>query len=124
MTEFEKKLEKLPKWVRDHFKTLSQQRDAAVHALDRFEDENKKSEFFVEDAVCDGINKGPSRRRRYIQAYKIECEHAGVNVSILLRADNIEISWDGIGRHGDDIVMQPKSYQMISLFQHGAKKQR
>ena len=122
--ELDKKIAKLPKWAIEHFKTITMQRDAAVRALDNFENSNTESAFFFEDAVCDGVNRGPTNRRNYSQGYKIQFEHAGVGVSMLLRDDSIEIAWDGIGRHGDDIVMQPKSWQMISLFQFGAKRQR
>jgi len=123
-------ISKLPKWARDHIKNINQERDAAVTALDNFCNEEKQSPFYVEDFICDGVKAdehgigGPSNRRRYVQTNRIEVEHAGVYLSVLLRADTIELSWDS-GRKGlEDIVLQPKSFQMVSLFVPGATKQR
>lgn len=130
MKPTEQQIEKLPKWAKGHIKDIEQERDAARRALDEFCDDQTPSAFYTEDYVCDGKNKnaqgigGPTTRRLYIQTHRMEVEHAGVYLSILLRDDTIELSWDS-GRRGlEDIVLQPKSFQMISLFVPGATKQR
>lgn len=119
------KIPNLPKWAQQHIKTIEQQRDAAVRALEEFCDNDTPSAFFVEDYVCDGESKGPTTRRHYIQTRSIEVAHAGVGLRVLLRGDSIELSWDTEGRRlADDVIFQPKSFQMASLFMPGAKKQR
>ncbi len=68
----QEQIDKLPKWARNHIKYLGMERDAAVRALNEYIDEQTKSAFSVTDNICSGEEKGPSRKVRYIQTYKME----------------------------------------------------
>lgn len=113
---------KLPKWAQDEIKSLARQRDAAIRALNEYVDNQTESPFYTEDNECTGEQSGPTNRRRYIQAHKIEVQWRGV----YLRVDandfgqsghGIRIQWSGgDGRlTGREVAFIPGSYQQARL---------
>jgi hypothetical protein len=113
------RIEKLPAWAREHIKDLQRQRDLAVRSLNEYCDTQTPSPFFTSDMESTGEQKGPTIRKRYIQAYKIIVEHEGVSLKVMVRpgdSKKIELQW-GVaeGRITEDIAFVPCSFQAADL---------
>lgn len=111
---------KLPKWAQEHVRFISMQRDAAVKALNRFNDSQTESPFFVEDHVCSGESSGPSTKKMFIQAYCMSVNWRGV----LLKIDandygqsghGIRLQWNGADRTIEEIAFIPTSFQSAKI---------
>ena len=117
--ELAEKVSKLPKWAREHIERLARQRDTAVHALDEYTDDQKPSAFYTDDAECTGEKRGPTFRRRNIQAHRIICEANGVWLEIgvpQIVRDGINIQWGGEKRFSiTEAAFIPESYQRARI---------
>lgn len=105
------KLDKLPKWAQEYVRKLERDLSLAKRLLDEWKDEQTESPFYVVDYDMGEF------RTRYVQAYKMEVEYAGVHLSILLRQDEreIDLSW-GIGEdRTGEVALIPHSYQHVKL---------
>lgn len=58
------RIEKLPVWARDYIRTLERERDAAQDSLNRFNDEQTKTDIFYDKSV---IGMKNARHTCYIQ---------------------------------------------------------
>lgn len=114
MTTDNLKIDKLPKWAQQHIKDISRQRDVAIDALNKYVDNQTEAPFYISEMECTGENKGPAKKTRYIQGHWLNATHQGVKLSVLLRDDHIDISWDSEDRK--DIAMVPASHQQVRLY--------
>jgi len=115
-------LSKLPKFAQEYISNLQRQRDAAVHALNKFTDAQAESAFYVDENICTGEESGPSRKRTYIQTRQIVCCSEGVEVRVFASGalygksrPGIEIQWSTPQHGHGDICMRPESFQYIRL---------
>jgi hypothetical protein len=117
------RIEKLPKWAQDEFRSLQRERDTAVRKLQEYEDAQTESPISYTSLVSDGAaDVGPSIRTRYINGTnKIEFEHKGVHLRVMLteecpsRSDGIHVSWS-VGQNSvGEIAMIPDGFQSIRL---------
>lgn len=119
MTPTPEQIEKLPKWARDHIKTLSRERETAIQALKEACDSEKPSPFYYENFDSTGEGRGPSRRRNYVQAHSMVCEFDGVRLTISAHHYNqqkgIQLSWDDPQRSLAEMAFIPKSYQQAII---------
>lgn len=118
-------LAKLPKWAQEEFNTLLQQRDTAVAALRKYTDNQTPSAVKIDEMLC--LEKGaPEFRTRYIQTERVQFEWSGVELSVHLSDRNdrksIDIQWESTSRMFNEVIMQPRSYQNISIFLPTAQK--
>ena len=104
---------KLPVWAQEEIRNLERERDNAIKALNDALNHQTESPIFYWDYVSTGENQGPTQKTFYIQTRRIEINHAGVEVSILLRDDHIYISWGGHNRK--DAAFIPSSYQAAHI---------
>jgi len=118
------RFDKLPKWAQSHIRTIERERDTAIRALNQYIDNQTPSPFYSDEYVSTGeAQRGPSGKRRYFQAYKMEVDHGGVLLNIMLREalsqsaqkPCIELQWGGSGRGMDDVIFQPYSFQAARL---------
>ena len=116
MSEMESKIERLPKWAQDHIRDLERQRNAAIRTLNETLDKQTPGPFFYDDMPCTGEGgaDGPVFKRIYIQAgWRIQCEHAGVLLSITVPPDGrkeIRLQWMTPEMSSRDIALIPESY--------------
>ncbi len=109
-------IETLPKWAQQKFRQLERQRDVAVLTLNKWRDSQTPSPIYVDDNPCTGEKKGPVQKRHYIQAYKVNVDHAGVELEILLRDNQIDMSWHSSGiRTMSEVALVPEAYQKCRL---------
>lgn len=111
---------KLPKWAQRYIEGLIREREQAVTALNKFEDDQQESKFYFDEWVCDGEAQtkghgGPTTRRKYVQTRQIEVDHNGIHLNVLCRDEAIDISWSRFKRGGADIPMLPRSSNQIWL---------
>ena len=120
----QQRIDRLPKWARDHIKNVARQRDAAVRKLNEFEDTQTPGPFSYDDFVCDGAGKdgSPGMRKRYVSgAHRMNINHAGVELEVCLRDDLIDLRWDSEdARLRYNVVMQPRSSNNVHLYIVGA----
>jgi hypothetical protein len=110
------KIKKLPKWAQVYIDSLEIERDAAVKTLNRSLDDQTPSDFYIDDFVHTGEDKGPTVKRRYFQAHRMTVGYKDVQLDIYLRgADGIELSWSDLKRHGREVAFVPSSYQKARL---------
>lgn len=116
MNDLSTKIAKLPRWAQDHIKRLQQQRDAAVVTLQEWEDHQTEAPFYTDEMICDGglsgLQYGPSSRRRYFQARKMEVVHGGVCLEIILRDSCLQLSYEGLGH---EVALIPEGHQTVRL---------
>lgn len=113
-------LAKLPRWAQDHIKDITRERDVAVRALNEYCDDQTPSPFYVDEMVCTGEQRGPSIKRRYIQAHTIKVKWAGVDLVIDAndygnRNNEIGLQWSTTPRGCGDVALIPKSFQSVTL---------
>ena len=106
------RLDKLPVWAQDHITNLQRQRDVAVKRLDEMTDAQTPAPFWYDENDYTNPEGGPVSRRVYIQTHKIEVSHAAVSLTVQLRENVIDLSWDGREKH---VCFQPKSFQQAYL---------
>jgi hypothetical protein len=112
----QEKIDKLPAWVRNHIEELELQRDVAVRTVKEFEDAQTKSPFFYEEHIWTPKQSGPEPVRRYVQTNRMVAVHGGVELSVLIRDDHLELTWGEAGTfHGGEIAMIPESYMQARL---------
>ena len=115
MGDIEEKIKKLPKWIQDHITNLQRQRDTAVNALNEYCDEQTPSPFYTDDMLCTGEQRGPSIKKRYIQAHSIQIKNAGVRLRITLQNDHIYLQWGGSEQDLNEVAFVPTSFQAVRL---------
>lgn len=83
-------INKLPKWAQEKIRDLERERDAAVVALNEFQDKQTPSRIWTEDIVCTGEESGPTAKRNYFQTRSLEIQvgdHKRSTIHLLLRPD-------------------------------------
>lgn len=110
-------ISRLPKWAQEYITAVIRQRDVAVRALNAYCDESTPSPFRTEDLECTGEEQGPSLKVRYIQAHRVIAEHAGVELTVLIRPDEpvIELSWGRPGGAPCAVALIPSAFQSAHL---------
>ena len=113
------RFERLPVWAQDHIVQLKREREAALHQLNKHEQQQEESPFFAESLVCDGERgRGPSARKTY---YKTDgvlyAQHAGITLRIsVVYEDRIELSWsEGTMHTLGEVAFIPSSHQQARL---------
>lgn len=114
------KLEKLPKWAQEEFKSLERERDDAINSLKKWTDEQTTSPISVSELVCDGEQRGPGHYTRYIQSNHIEINFQDVYLRILLRDGDrgrggIELQWSGREAMLEEMALIPTGFQSATL---------
>jgi hypothetical protein len=111
---------KLPKWAQDHIRDLERQRDESVKALNEYVDSQTPAAFYYDDIVGTEEGVGPSWKRVYVQTRQITVEYAGIELSIRIKDDEIDLQWNRIKRHLDYVAFVPKSFQsaVLSIGEH------
>jgi hypothetical protein len=79
---------KLPKWVQEHIKKIQYQRDAAVDALNKFQDEQTPTNVYIEEHPCVGESSGPSKKIRYIQAHAVTFKLGEEEITVRYKYDS------------------------------------
>lgn len=109
-------------WAQDRMRALERERLEAVRLLSEWTDNQTPSPIYIDEFCSTGEKQGPTHRRRYIQASKLEIEHAGVQCSILLsrkddsqREYGIQIQYSKVDRITGRVAMVPTSFQTIEL---------
>lgn len=115
--ETEPDISKLPKWAQEHIRDLKRERDEAVKALNKFEDNQTPSPIYTWDMISTGESVGPTTKVRYIQSNHVEIEWQGVGLTVLLRDDRIDLSWRSLDRRMSVVPFVPTSFQSADLFQ-------
>lgn len=120
-SELQDKIAKLPKWVQDEMKKLRLERDAAVNALNRFTDDQTPTGIWVEEHPCTGEKPGPSFKRRYINAHKVDFECGGVHLSVRFDEDSerIDLSYCEGADYTGEVAMLVKSFNRVVLSTKG-----
>jgi hypothetical protein len=110
---------RLPKWAQEEMRSLTQQRDTAVHKLFEFEDSQTPSKVWSEDLIH--VGAAPILVKHYFQTHRVEIEHAGVRLVVRGLHDNsddMRLSWrpagDGLWSC-TDVAFIPESYQQARL---------
>ena len=107
------RFEKLPKWAQEYIRDLENQRDAAVRALNDFQDRSSPSPIYIEDHPCTGEDAGPSFKRAYLQTHKVFFEYAGVELCVTTWDNEIRLDWNGHG--SKETAFIPSSRQQARL---------
>jgi len=108
-------INKLPKWVQDHIKTIERERDTTIRVLNDYLERASWSPFSIEDGICTGEHQGPTTKTRYIQTEKMLVEHAGVRLAIHCDNKCIVLQWEDSEQLGVEVAMVPQSYQRVHL---------
>ena len=108
-------ISRLPKWAQQRIKDLERERETAVRALNEYVDHRTPSPFYTADLVCTGEETGPSSKRVYIQTHHMTVVHQGVELSILLRDDHIDLGWAASENTMKHVAFVPSSYQQAKL---------
>lgn len=106
---------RLPKWAQKKIRKLEQEREAAVRALNETLDKQTPSAFSYFDYLSTWETKSPSQKLFYVQTHKMTVNHAGVELNILLRDTQIDISWGTDDSRTRAIAFIPTSYQAAKL---------
>jgi hypothetical protein len=109
-------LAKLPKWAQEHIVNLERRTKTAEDALNDYKDNQTPSEFYTEDMLCVGEGS-PEYVKRYVQGYKMNVEHDGVRLTILLRQDEkgIDLQWYSTDRLMREVAMVPLSFNKVKI---------
>jgi|SRR3972149_7480982 len=105
---------KLPKWAQEQIKKLQRQRDTAVKLLEEYLNEQTPSAFSYDDFSHLGEDQGKFTTK-YVQTHKMEVEHAGVHLTIILREKHIDLQWGGVPEHHGEMAFIPASHQAAYL---------
>jgi hypothetical protein len=113
-------LSKLPKWAQEHIHNLERQRDVAIRALNESLDNQTKSPFSYEKYECTGEESGPTTKTFFIQAYSIQVNWLGVELTVGAHdygntGRGIKLQWGMENRFGEDVAFIPSSYQSARL---------
>lgn len=110
-------IEKLPRWAQQFIKYLEMEREHAIRELNEYCDSTTPSPYYTDNYVSTGEKTGPSVKTRFIQAHRLMVDFEGVTLQIIPReGSGIELQWYQTGGSTlDDVIMQPRSYQAISL---------
>jgi hypothetical protein len=108
------KIKKLPKWAQEIIRNLERERAEAINTLNRYVDDQTESPFYSDDSVSTGETQGPTTKRKYFQAYRMNIKHNGVSLGITLR-DNIELKWEDDNRDLKEVAFVPTSFQTAEL---------
>lgn len=109
-------INKLPKWAQEYIHELERQRDVAVHEMEEYLDNQTPSAFYVYDLVTIPDEKSRTRSViRYIQTHRMEVEHDGVHLNIILRDGYIDLHWGLPDYHHGDVAFIPQSYNSARL---------
>jgi hypothetical protein len=112
------KLDKLPKYARDHIATLVRQRDEAAARLKAFEDSQTPSKIRYENYIYDDNTNKHRDSTYYVQSDRVIVSHEGVDLEVSVRGDDgIQLHWGVAGcRHAlGAIALVPTSYQQARL---------
>ena len=116
MENIEEKIGKLPKWVQKHIKDISIERSTAIKALNEFIDNQTESPVWYDDLICTGEEQGPSFKKKYIQTRSITFEYAGVSLRVLLRDNQLDLSWSAGDRFSSkEAAFIPTSYMQARI---------
>jgi hypothetical protein len=116
MKDYSEKIKKLPKWAQEHINNIERERDVSIKTLNKFIDGQTETSFWYDDLICTGEEKGPSFKRRFIQTHRMEVEHAGVSLSVLLRDGCIDIGWRSGNRFSNsEAAFIPTSYMQARI---------
>jgi len=107
-------LAKLPVWAQKHISELTRERKVAVQALNKYCDDQTPGPISIQEMECTGEEQGPSFKTRYIQARRATFKWLGIELDVLLREDNINLSWVGLNL-STHVAMVPISFQNIHL---------
>lgn len=112
---------KLPQWTQDHIRSLSRQVEDLQREMVRMAAAQPESEWFAEDMVGKGPGNGFINVKRFFTAHNMRFFHRGLFVEMIAREEGLDIQYsrqkdrDRRGFADDTIVLQPRSYQQISL---------
>ena len=113
MLTIEEKIKKLPKWAQEHINQIERERENSVRSLNEYIDNQTESPFSVSDLLCE--DKGVSFKKRYIQAYKMDVNHAGIHFQIITRDDELDISWGTNDNSMNEVAFIPTSFQKAKI---------
>lgn len=117
-------IDKLPKWVQEHIKTLERERAVSIQALDDYLSTNTWSPFSIEDTICTGEHQGPTTKTRYIKTEEMRVEHAGIELYIHCDDKCIVLQWEDSEQLGCEVAVVPQSYQRIHLISRNNMRHR
>lgn len=106
-------LSKLPKFAQEYIRSLRRERDVSVRAMNEWQDGQTVAPVYYQEYVSSNeeATGGPSLKTVYVQTRKITMEHAGVEVELMIRGQQIDIRWGLAGDRGGDVAFIPSSYQ-------------
>lgn len=110
---------KLPKWAQERMRQLEFQRNAAIRALQEFENKQTESRVWVADHACIGETPGPSLIKNYLQTRNVTFKVGEDEISCYLREDNIL----DINSHYDSISIRPQAANSIHIIGKTEAKQ-
>lgn len=106
---------KLPKWAQEYIRQLERERAEAIRALNRYCDDQTPSAFRIHELESTGETVGPSQKTRHIQTHKMEVDWQGVELTIILRNDSIDLQWRGSAGVTSECAFIPRSFQAANL---------
>lgn len=109
------RIDKLPKWARDHIKHLEIQRDTAVKELELFRDEHNEGNVVVSDLLC--THDKPESWEFKFKGRAVTFHAYDVEVEVSERPEGVAIRWDATGprrtSHRVPIVLE--SFQRLLI---------
>lgn len=107
------KIQKLPKWAQELIHEKNVHYAVLERTLQDFENKHNKGAFKVTEFVPGTVNRNASMR---INAHRLDIDHAGVHVMIILRDGEVDISYcREDGGITSPVNMIPSSYQQFKL---------
>lgn len=115
---------KLPRWAQEHIKYLARERAEALDALNSKLDVQTPSKIYWEEYMNTGEAKaGPSSKRFYAQTNNIIVENCGVRLEVAcydgvsnsMHHPSIELKWEDMFGHGNQIACIPTVFQQVTL---------
>lgn len=112
----EEKIVKLPAWARAYVRKIERERDSAIQALNDYCDKQNPSAIYYDDLTVTGEESGPTLKRIFIQSHRVEIEHNGVYLQIILR-EHIDLSWANAKNRSCfvNVAFVPTALQAASL---------
>jgi hypothetical protein len=109
--------DKLPKKVQEYIITIERERESAIKALNEYLDNQTKSPFSYNDFLCTGEEEtgGPTYKTKYVQTHKMEIEHCGVILSVMLRDKTIDMKWESSNHGLREVAFIPSCFQGARL---------
>lgn len=107
------RVERLPQWAQEYIKDLKREREAALKTLAELLDTHKKGQWTFHTVM-------PTRPITFetftVDACRCEVKHLGVNLSIILSAEEFRLSWGAGDRlAGGDVAFIPTGRQQANL---------